>query len=69
MLEIGDLTNSEAMHYLCNKRGVDRSLAQEVYNLVGGRVGLLLTTIDELNSGEDLNGISPTCCLRQEISS
>jgi len=73
VVEIGDLSDTEAMEFLssCNKRGMSKSISQDIYGLVGGRVGLLVTTINKLNSGQDLAGISPTYLVsdtKQEIS-
>ena len=64
VMEIGDLTQEEATDFLCNKRAISKLVAKDIYQLVGGRVGLLVSAVNKLNSGLDLAGFSPTQYLK-----
>ncbi|PUU80069.1 P-loop containing nucleoside triphosphate hydrolase protein [Tuber borchii] len=57
VMEIGDLNHEEAIDFLCNKRGISKSTSQEIYGLVGGRLGLLGSTINELHSGQNFTDV------------
>ncbi|RPA90980.1 hypothetical protein L873DRAFT_1820203, partial [Choiromyces venosus 120613-1] len=57
VMEIGDMNHDEAIDFLCNKRAISESVAQDIYSLVGGRVGLLVTAVHELDSGQDFAGV------------
>ncbi|PWW72055.1 hypothetical protein C7212DRAFT_348442 [Tuber magnatum] len=59
-MEIGDLEDNEAMDFLCNKRGITEPVARDIYGLVGGCVVLLARAANELNSGQDIPGLSST---------
>ncbi|RPA92019.1 hypothetical protein L873DRAFT_1818348 [Choiromyces venosus 120613-1] len=57
VMEIGDMNHDEAIDFLCNKRAVSESVAQDIYSLVGGHVGLLVSAVNELDSGQDFAGV------------
>ncbi|RPA92485.1 hypothetical protein L873DRAFT_1817561 [Choiromyces venosus 120613-1] len=57
LMEIGDMNHDEAIDFLCNKRAVSESVAQDIYSLVGGRVGLLVRAVNKLDSGQDFAGV------------
>ncbi|RPA90978.1 hypothetical protein L873DRAFT_1820191 [Choiromyces venosus 120613-1] len=57
VVEIGDMNHDEAIDFLCNKRAISESVAEDIYSLVGGRVGLLVTAVNELDSGQDFAGV------------
>lgn len=65
VMEIGDLNCDESIDYLCNKRAIAKSVAQDIYSLVGGRIGLLARAAYEMDSGLDFPGLSPTRYLQQ----
>ena len=60
MIEIGDLKHDEAIDFLCNKKVISKSVSQDIYSLVGGRVGLLVRAVNKLNSGQNFAGLSPS---------
>jgi len=65
-MEIGDLNQDEATDFLCNKRAISKLVAKDIYQLVGGQVGLLVSAVNKLNSGLDFAGCFPTQCLKQK---
>jgi len=59
-MEIEDLNQDKAIDFLCNKRAINEEVTNNVYKLVGGRVGLLVSPVNKLNCGltVDLAGFS-----------
>ncbi|RPA92041.1 hypothetical protein L873DRAFT_1818382 [Choiromyces venosus 120613-1] len=50
VMEIGDMNHDEAIDFLCNKRA-------DIYSLVGGHVGLLVSAVNEPDSGQAFDGV------------
>jgi len=64
-MEIGNLNKDKAFDFLCNKRAINEEITNNVYKLVGGRVGLLVSLVNKLNCGltVDLAGFFHTQCI------
>ena len=55
--EIGDLNWDETRHYLCKHHDKTEAEAGDIYRLVGGRFIHLSNVLDNLNEGEDFDGV------------
>ena len=64
-IEIGDLTKEESLDYLVNKRGIktvsedkiDITIAERIYELVGGRIVDLQSVASQILTGQDFKGM------------
>jgi len=52
-MEICDLTHDEAIEFLCKKRAINEADAHNIYTLVGGRIGLLVRAVNNINSRQN----------------
>ncbi|PWW77944.1 hypothetical protein C7212DRAFT_312681 [Tuber magnatum] len=49
VIVVEDLDRNEAMDFICNKKGKSSQVAESIYGLTGGRLGLLISAINELD--------------------
>ena len=59
VMEIGDLNHDEAIDFLCNKRAISKSVAEDIYSLVEGRVCLLISVVNKINSRLNFDSFFP----------
>ncbi|PWW73032.1 hypothetical protein C7212DRAFT_347627 [Tuber magnatum] len=64
VLGVGYLSHSEAINFLCNKHGKSPEVAEDIYELVGGRAILLLRVIHQLSNGVPFPGMFSALYLR-----
>lgn len=60
IVEIGDVTEEEALLYL-ERRGIDKKQAAQIYKFVGGRLIHLSFFVDDLRRTGSFEGMCTTC--------